>query len=412
MALQDLTPQLRTRLGRVEWFVGLFLGVTVLLLGVSFFGFVKRVADAQGWFITEIPYYTYLPDASGIRRGVPVNMMGFKVGEVVSVDALSSDARLGLDGWDYYSTNKYNVFVQFKVREPYPGYIGTDSKVIIGGIPVDLAGGIFLDIKMASAYATPTHATLENGKPGVLWEEFAFKLPNPDQGYTAEDRTNKYLHYGPLTNGQKGYYLQLEQGETLMVQAQRILSRVDSMATTLEESLPVLTKELEESLATINKALPDMTAEVQLLLTSARETIPSLTNNLEAILGNTKLLTEQLTETLPLLTNTIAQTLVSADDLAQTLASEIPLLTSNVNLTLTNLNVLLARDTNLTSNTSLMISNVNHLVRNHWLLRSAFSGGNEEDTDSDESLEGDEYRPTLRDRLNRGFRGRAYPRTF
>lgn len=409
MALQDLTPQLRTRLGRVEWFVGLFLGMTALLLLVSFLGFVKRVADARGWFVTEVPYYTYLPDATGIRPGVPVNMMGFKVGEVVAVDALSSDSRLGLDGWDYYFTNNYNVFVQFKVRDPYPGYIGTDSKVIIGGIPVDLAGGVFLDIRMASAYATPTYQEMEGGKPSVLWEKFAFQLPNPLYGFTAEDRTNQFLKYGPLTNGQKGYYLELEQGETLMVQAQRILGKIDSMAAVLEESLPVLTDEVEQSLGIVRRALPDMTAEVQLLLTAARETIPLLTNNLELILGNTRLLTEQLTETIPLLTNSVAQTLVSADALTSTLASQVPLLTSNVNLTLTNLNVLLGRDTNITSNTSLLISNVNHLVRHHWLFRSAFSRGQETGPDAEETARPSPTRPTLRERL-RG--GRGYPRNL
>lgn len=367
MALQDLTPQLRTRLGRVEWFVGLFLGMTALLLVVSFVGFLKRVADERGWFVTEIPYYTYLSDGSGVRKGTPINMMGFKVGEVTSVDAMPLDSRL----WgDYYMTNDYNVFVAFKVREPYPGYIGTDSKVRLGGLPIDLAGGVHLEVTVSSLYATPTFTTLENGKPGVLWEDFAFKWPS--ESLTAEQRTNQFLKYGALTNGQKGYYLQLEQGETLMVQAQRILIKVDSMAATIDAVLPTLTKDLEASVGTMRDALPGLTNEIQLLLTAARESVPVLTNNLEAILGNTLLLTEQLTSTLPMLTNSVQQTLTAAGTLASTMATEIPNLTSNVNLTLTNLNVLLLRDTNITSNSSQLMSNVNHLVTRHWLFRSAF----------------------------------------
>ena len=46
MALQDLTPQLRTRLSRVEWFVGLFLAVTALLMVIAFVSYLKRTADA------------------------------------------------------------------------------------------------------------------------------------------------------------------------------------------------------------------------------------------------------------------------------------------------------------------------------------------------------------------------------
>lgn len=367
MALQDLTPQLRTRLGRVEWFVGLFLGVTALLLVVSFFGFLKRVADARGWFVTEVPYYTYLADGTGIRPGTPVTMMGFKVGEVASVDALPFEARL----WgDYYMTNNYTVYVGIKVRDPYPGYIGTDSRIRIQGFPIDLAGGVYLEITVASLEATPTTTWLDNGRLGVLWEEFAFKWPN--EAFSPEARTNQYLKYGALTNGQKGYYLQVDQAETLMSQAQRILAKVDHMAETIDNVLPAVAADLQESLHTVRLALPGITNEVQLLLTATRQTVPILTNNLESILTNTRLLTEQLTETLPLLTNTVDQTLIAAGSLASTLSDQIPSLTSNVNLTLTNLNVLLARDTNITANTSQLISNVNHVVTRHWLFRSAF----------------------------------------
>ena len=43
-----------------------------------------------------------------------------------------------------------------------------------------------------------------------------------------------------------------------------------------------------------------------------------------------------------------------------------------VNLTLTNVNVLLMRDTNVTGNVSTLVSNVNQVITRHWLLRSAF----------------------------------------
>ena len=50
MALQDLTPQLRTRLRRVEWVVVLFLvgAVIVGLIGLGFF--IKTTGDKRGWW--------------------------------------------------------------------------------------------------------------------------------------------------------------------------------------------------------------------------------------------------------------------------------------------------------------------------------------------------------------------------
>src|SRR5262245_61555972 len=60
MALQDLTPQLRTRMGRVERWVGLFvLGAALLLLG-AFAYYIAHTAHRKGWFLTKVPYFIYV----------------------------------------------------------------------------------------------------------------------------------------------------------------------------------------------------------------------------------------------------------------------------------------------------------------------------------------------------------------
>ncbi len=362
MALQDLTPQLRTRLNRVEWYVGLFLGLTALLILGAFAFFLKHTADARGWFVTEVPYYTYLPNADGIRVGTPVNMMGFKIGEVTAVTALDFVSR---NSWDYYMTNNFNVFVSFTVRDPFPGYITTGSRVRVGGIPIDLAGGVVLEVTSGQPGEISTVTNLDTRHPAVLWEKFAYADPGPS-------RTNDLLRYGALTNGNQGYYLQLDAGDSIMGRVDRILARVESLTGTLDAALPPMTEELNGSLATLRAALPGLTNEVQLLLTTARETLPGLTNGLQEVLGNTRDLTARLNDAVPVITNAVGEALVTSKLLATSVQEAIPTLTSNVNVTLTNVNVLLTRDTNITANTSTLVSNVNQVLTRHWLFRGAF----------------------------------------
>jgi len=361
MGLQDLTPQLRTRLGRVEWFVGMFLAVTGLLMVAAFVSYLKRTAEERGWFVTEVPYYTFLPDATGVRVGTPVNMMGFKVGEVTQVTAIDLFDRLS---WDHYVTNQFNVFVAFKVRAPFPGYINSDARLTLGGLPVDLLGGTLLELTQGSTNGVLTFDKAPNGQPGVLVDKFAIADPGPD-------RTNKHLRYEPL-KGSKGYYVRMEQNETLMTQAERVLLRLDHIAGTVDGALPAMLEELQASLETIRRAMPGMTNQVGDLLETARLTLPGLTNNLDAVLLNTRDLTAQLRDTWPMLTNTLDTTLDTTRQLASNINIAIPNLTSNVNVTLASLNVILGRDTNITANTSLLVSNVNQVIMHHWLFRSAF----------------------------------------
>src|SRR5256885_3238510 len=55
MALQDLTPQLRTRLGRMERAVGIFVGLATLLLLSGFLYYLYHTAVRKGWFLKKIP---------------------------------------------------------------------------------------------------------------------------------------------------------------------------------------------------------------------------------------------------------------------------------------------------------------------------------------------------------------------
>src|SRR6185369_5957800 len=101
MALQDLTPQLRTRLSRMERAVGWFV---VLAAGLLMFGFgyyIYNTAEKKGWFKIKAPYFTFTSAATGLKVGDPVKLMGLDVGRITSMDPQPP--------WDF----EYNMYVEF-----------------------------------------------------------------------------------------------------------------------------------------------------------------------------------------------------------------------------------------------------------------------------------------------------------
>src|SRR5262245_49471677 len=103
MALQDLTPQLRTRLRRVERVVGLFVGLATLLLLAGFSYYVYHTAQRKGWYLTKAPYFTYVTSAAGLKVGSPVKLMGLDVGEITRVTPEAPE-------------KEYNIYVEFIVK--------------------------------------------------------------------------------------------------------------------------------------------------------------------------------------------------------------------------------------------------------------------------------------------------------
>src|ERR1043166_3927333 len=142
MALQDLTPQLRTRLSRMERAVGWFV---ILAAGLLLFGFgyyIYNTAESKGWFKIKAPYFTFADAATGLKVGDPVKMMGLDVGRITSMEPQPP--------WDF----TYNMYVEFELREPYYGYAWTEgsrAKVAIA----DLLGKRYLEVTKG----TGGHAT-------------------------------------------------------------------------------------------------------------------------------------------------------------------------------------------------------------------------------------------------------------
>src|SRR5258706_10282581 len=117
MGLQDLTPQLRTRLSRMERAVGWFVFLATALLLAGFGYYIYHTAERKGWFLIKANYFTYVQSSSGLNIGDPVVMMGFPVGDITRIHAMPPG-------------NPHNVRVEFEVRDAYFRYIWTGGSYL------------------------------------------------------------------------------------------------------------------------------------------------------------------------------------------------------------------------------------------------------------------------------------------
>src|SRR5579872_4899026 len=117
MPLQDLTPQLRTRLNRMERAVGWFIILATVLLIFGFGYYIYNTAESRGWFKIKAPYYTYAQSGNGFSIGDPVKLMGFDAGRITKIQPMPPRG----------PGSEHNVYVEFEVLEPNFGYIWTEG---------------------------------------------------------------------------------------------------------------------------------------------------------------------------------------------------------------------------------------------------------------------------------------------
>jgi len=400
MPLHDLTPQLRTRLSRMERAVGWFVLLAILLLTGGFAYYLYNTAERKGWFVTKAPYFTFAERATGLKVGDPVKLMGFDVGQITRIDAMPP----------YHA---FNVYVEFEIKAPYYGYLWTEGSVV-KLTPADLFGQRTLEVtKGTKGYPTYMFNPLQELTLGE-----AENLPHLDRFKFAEEIRNlngTNIAVRALTPLSRDLLKQLaalgrerirvfdthEQKKTMTSVWNDFEKRYETYARTnlywlLSDETPALSERLDKLVGEVEKALPNVIA---------------LTNQLAVTLENTALLSSNLNrltvQAEPAVSNLVALTseLRGAGRLGQWLFTTTQ--QAQLDATLTNLNVLLMNtDTNVVAlaqrlaesleNLACITSNLNaqlqantNIVKSlsdailhadefvqglkrHWLLRSAF----------------------------------------
>ncbi|XOV72066.1 MAG: MlaD family protein [Verrucomicrobiota bacterium] len=335
MPLQDLTPQIRTRLNRAERFVGLFVGLALMGLIGAFGYFIFHTAKQKGWFLTQARYFTYLQSANGISLGDKVKLMGFEVGEITSIEAMPASDWL------------YNVYVEFVVRSPYHGYLWKDSTVkFVSG---DFLGNRYLEV--TKGYDGEVLYKEENGKIVEWWDG---------------------TEYLPFEKTTKPVWIRAIESNGLNNQIEDILKVV-------QEQLPnvfALTNQLSMTLDHANQ----MSTNVNNLLIetqAASKNLVTITENLKDPNGSLGrwLLPEDLNQDIHHTLLSVTNTLSSADTNMTLAVSSLNISLNQLATLTSNFNAQVQANTNILGEISSLVVTANDFMeslRDHWLLRSAF----------------------------------------
>jgi len=405
MALNDLTPQLRTRLSRLERVVGWFVTIaTVLLLGGLGY-YVYNIAERKGWFLQKVHYYTFVRTASGLKVGDPVRLMGRDVGELVEIQPMGP-------------YDPYNMYIQFRVRNPYYGYLWEDSRARIAA--GDFLGNRFIEVTKGTngvpAYmfydfhpVTLAEAANLIGKPEyVLSEEVIHPntkeiLLKPFDPLTrqalnileqagakkiyvfnkSDEHKNKpptaiwdpkFGRYKPYdkVEDSKGYWIEA-------IEPPPLSDRLEVVVNTVETALPGFLS-LTNKLARVLTNADNVVVHSDELLVSAKPVVTNLAQIAHNLSGPKGTLGEWL---LPTNVNrNLEATLGSANLTVNSTRTNLDLISSNLIATLENVTTLTSNLAAQVQANGLILTEISDLVihtddmmqglKRHWLLKSAF----------------------------------------
>ncbi len=385
MAIQDLTPQLRTRMGRVERAVGIFVLLAVLVLLAGFFYYLYYTANKKGWLILKAPYHTFVSSATGLKVGDGVKLMGFDVGWITRIAAEDPEI-------------PYAVRVDFLVKAPYHTYIYTDSNV---RVQADFLGNRHIEV---------TKGGLDDEqKPVVVYKTLDDRLAE-----VWMDATHCYTNCAKYT---PTYWLLSEEAPDVTKQVNKLIGQVETSlpqllanATAATSNLNQVAISLRPAVSNANVILANLSQSKGalgewLLPTNTHQKIDAALASANTALAsanialtNLAVVTTHLREPngalgqwlLPTNLNTqLTQTLLSANSALTNASSlmrhtdtNLTALVANLSRSLDNvaaltggLNTQVQSNTNLVKNLSDALKHTDDLVRglkDHWLLRSAF----------------------------------------
>jgi ABC-type transporter Mla subunit MlaD len=402
MALQDLTPQLRTRLSRMERAVGWFVLLATALLVFGFGYYIYKTAARKGWFLTKAPFYTFTDRATGLKEGDPVILMGMPVGQITAVKPMGP-------------FSPYNIYIEFELKDPNYGYMWTEgsrAKVaaadFLGQRVVEVSKGtgghaiyIFNPLDDATRDRATALATAGGWKvaediydaSGTNLVLSALKQPleakqiplifttgrtNVRLAHVKEERKkitgvwdDQAGRYDHFTKESKPYWLLSDESPAITERLERVVDQV-------EKALPSFLGLTNQLTLVLNNSA-NVTSNLNLVAAGAKpaaENLASLSAQLRGpgALGEWLLppggpgqITTALTNANTLLANTDTNLALLVGELSRSLDSL-------ANIT-SNLNSQVQANTNIVTSVSDAIVHTDDLIqglKRHWLLRSAF----------------------------------------
>lgn len=372
MALNDLTPQLRTRLSRMERAVGWFVLLATALLIFGFAYYLVVMAERKGWFIKKIRYQTFVQSGAGLKVGDPVKLMGFDVGQITAV--------VPNEPYEYY-----NITVYFEIKHPHYGYLWSDSKAKVVS---DFLNNRYLEVTKGRTGMETIYET--NKAPIGYWnykyvetvekeltKQIAAAVAATNGNYSAEDIDDEvsqernslkqqypWKFYLPLTNDAVCTLYPAE--------SPALTERLEAVVSAVEKALPNFLA-LTNALARALSNLGDVTAHADELLVTLKPTA----TNLAVITGNIRDPHGSLGEwIIPTnLNRELTATLTSAHEGIDALSSNLTVTLENLSGITSNLNAQVQANSNILSGISKTVVDADDFVqglKRHWLLRSAF----------------------------------------
>jgi hypothetical protein len=406
MALQDLTPQLRTRLSRMERAVGWFVSLAMALLVFGFGYYVYHTADRKGWFLTKASYYTYTDRATGLKVGDPVMLMGLNVGQITEMEPMPAEEF------------EHNIYVEFAIKDPYYGYLwtqGSRAKVttadLLGKRVLEVTRGtggyptyVFNPLREVTIAEAQSMTDLTNwALAQEVWDATGTNLlaqaKTPVTNLRAlaaagctslviMDMTQKRKSMTGIWNDPEGRYDAYVKGDHYELQVDEsaaVTERLEKLVSEIEHALPNILG-LTNPIATVLSNSASLTSNLNFVALEARPAVSNLalaTAHLDhpGALGEWLLptnLNRQLEATLDSAHTALTSadiTLASANTNLTVLAENLGRSLDNLANLTSNLNSQVQVNSNILAKISRAIVDADTFVqglKHHWLLRSAF----------------------------------------
>jgi len=408
MPLQDLTPQLRTRLNKMERAVGWFVFLATALLLFGFGYYLYHTAERKGWFVIKAPFHTYVQSSAGLSVGDSVYMMGFPVGQITLIHAMPPG-------------DKRNVLVEFEIRDPFFRYLWT------GGSQLKVnAAGFLNQRQLEVTRGTNGYAICVTQPVSILGLDEAKRLAAGSPGHwqlaqdVLDDNSNLVFHaYAPVetvldeSNALLLAHCTFESNTIFIydnaVNRNRIVASWHRRNHRYENFTPG-----SEDAGLRAMEAPTVSDQLQAMVTQVQAALPgilALTNKIGTVLDNAANATSNLNATIvaaqPLVTNfanisgqlrepggltlwalgtnsnfQLATVLTNANSLLVNVDTNLVQLSADIGMTLdnvanitSNLNVQVQSNSNLLGGISKIVTDSDDFVqglKRHWLLRSAF----------------------------------------